>query len=232
MAAGAASALIVGATGNIGAELAKQLAAGGFKVLTAARANADVQLDICSLDSVRGLDKQIPDGVDHVVVCCGASQFGPLKSFTAEKWGAGIASKLISVTQLVVALVNQEEGCAGVLRDNGSITVTAGQLSRTINVFTPGIAANNAGLEAFVKNAGLEMPRGLRMNAVSPCLVLETAMKAKLPTEGAVPAADVAATYLPLITGSDTATVVDAGVQVAFKKSHQSETTDKTSAES
>jgi len=127
-------------------------------------------------------------------------------------------NKLVSVSRLVVMLANGKE--CGVLKEGGSITVTAGQASRTINKMWPGIATNNAGLEAFVKNAGIDLPRGVRLNAVSPALVRETAVKAGLPLTNTVPAADCAAAYVPLIFGSVTATVVDAGYQTAFKASH------------
>jgi len=91
----------------------------------------------------------------------------------------------------------------------------------------PGIAANNAGLEAFIKNAGLMVGRGIRLNAVSPALITETAEKAGLPTAGTVPAAEVAAAYIPLIFGDMTGEVSDAGGQVAFEKSHHDGMSDK-----
>lgn len=86
----------------------------------------------------------------------------------------------------------------------------------------PGLAANNAGLDMFVRCGGLGLPRGLRLNAVSPALVTETAQRAGLPIEGTVPAADVAAAFLPLIFGSDSGQVVDVGAQVKFESDHQS----------
>jgi len=189
------------------------------KIITAARNDGDVKLDISSEESVAQLANQVSD-VDHVVVCCGASQFGALQTFTMESWSAQIGSKLLAVTRLVIGLANQEGSLAGVLKDGGSVTITAGQASRTLNKMWPGIATNNAALEAFVKNAGLEVPRGIRLNAVSPALITETAEKAGLPTNGTVPAAEVAAAYVPLIFGDAKGQVVDAGGQVAFEKSH------------
>jgi len=125
--------LVVGATGNIGSELVQKLRAPEnaekFDVVTAARANTDVILDITCDESVKNLSKQLPDGVDSVIICCGASQFGPITSFDAAKWASNCHSKLIAVSRLVVMLVNQEGGCAGVLRDDGNICITAGQAS-------------------------------------------------------------------------------------------------------
>lgn len=220
MASDAKTVLVVGATGNIGTNIIKLLGEKpNTKVLQAGRTGA-VKLDIYDIDSVKSLDEQIPDGVDHVVVCCGASTFGPLSGFDSAKWADNCTNKLISVSRLAVMLANGKE--VKCLKEGGSITVTCGQASRTINKMWPGIAVNNAGLEAFVKNAGIDLPRGIRLNAVSPALVYETAVKAGLPLTNTVPAAECAACYIPLIfaDASVTGTVVDAGSQTAFTKSH------------
>lgn len=179
--------LVVGSSGNIGAALVAALRqCADVQVLEARRhASQDgIKLDIHDIDSIRTLDKQLPAGVDHVVVCCGASTFGPLSSFDAESWALNCTNKLISVSRLVVMLANGTE--VRCLKDGGSITLTCGQSSRTINKMWPGIAVNNAGLEALVKNAGIGLPRGIRCNAVSPALVRETAIKAGLPLENTV----------------------------------------------
>ena len=212
-----ASVLVIGSTGNIGAEVVKQLRSASFTVLEAGR-SAAVKLDIYDVDSIRALDDQLPGGVDHVVVCCGASTFGPLAGFDSTSWTANCTNKLIGVTRLVVMLANGTE--VRCLKDGGSVTVTAGQASRTINKLWPGIATNNAGLEAFVRNAGLDLPRAIRCNAVSPALVRETAIKAGLPLANTVGAAECAAEYVALIRSTGAAKVVDAGTQAAFSKSH------------
>ena len=212
--------LVVGGSGNIGTAIIEQLE-GRAHVIRASRSAAgdsSVSLDISDVESIKRLDDQLPDGVDHVVVCCGASTFGLLSNFDSTSWAHNCSSKLLSVTRLVVMLANGTE--VRCLKAGGSITVTAGQAARTINKMWPGIATNNAGLEAFVRNAGLDLPRGVRCNAVSPALVRETAVKAGLPLTNTVPAAECAAAYVPLIFGTDTATVVDAGMQTAFKSSH------------
>eukprot|EP00408_Alexandrium_pacificum_P028923 CAMPEP_0171184676 /NCGR_PEP_ID=MMETSP0790-20130122/15907_1 /TAXON_ID=2925 /ORGANISM="Alexandrium catenella, Strain OF101" /LENGTH=298 /DNA_ID=CAMNT_0011649671 /DNA_START=52 /DNA_END=949 /DNA_ORIENTATION=+ len=216
--------LVVGSTGHIGAELVRQLRErGGVRVVEASRsAGGDqaVRLDIHDEASVRALDKALPDGVDHVVICCGASTFGPLASFDSSKWTQSCEGKLMAVSRLIVMLANgQELRC---LRDSGSITVTTGQAGRVVNKMWPGIAANNAGLDAMVRCAGVDAPRGVRINAVAPALVRETAEKAGLPLEGTVRAADAAAAYPPLVFGQDSGLVVDAGTQTLFDKSHHS----------
>lgn len=222
-AAAAMTVLVVGSTGFIGGEVVRQLKErAGVTVIGASR-NAtgpgDIKVDIGSVDSVKALDGALPGLVDHVVICCGTSTYGPLSAFDGQKWEANCAGKLVAVSRLVVMLANGiEMRC---LRENGSITVTSGQAARTANGMWPGLASNNAGLEALVRCAALKAPRGTRLNAVSPALVRETAVKAGLPLEGTVPAAEVAKAYLPLIFGNASGEVVDAGSQTLFWKSHK-----------
>lgn len=208
--------LIVGG-GNLGAALQASLAIRSPcpEVRVASRSSGDVQLDISSLDSIRGLDTQLDAAsVDHVVVCCGTSTFGPLANFDAEAWNVNVSGKLLAVSQLVLSLVRELK----LLKDDGSITITTGQAATTVNKMWPGLAVNNAGLNALVANGGLELPRGIRLNAVSPCLVTETAVKAGLPTTGSVSAAECAKVYETLMFGAETGLVLVAGEQVAFTR--------------
>jgi NAD(P)-dependent dehydrogenase (short-subunit alcohol dehydrogenase family) len=67
----------------------------------------------------------------------------------------------------------------------------------------------NAGLEGFVRAAALEMPRGLRINAVSPPWVKETMVKfGKDPTPGQA-AADVAKAYVAAVDGKHQGQILD-----------------------
>lgn len=211
--------LVVG-TGGLGAAVQSKLRARApdAVVRMASRSSEDVSLDMSSPESIRALDALFgPASVDHVVVCAGTSTFGPLEKFDADSWEKNVAGKLLSVTQLVLALVTELK----LLKDSGSITITTGQAATTLNRLWPGIATNNAGLNAFVANAGLGLPRGLRLNAVSPCLVTETAVKAGLPTAGSVKAEDAADVYLELIFGTQTGVVRVAGEQVAFERKEE-----------
>ncbi|MFI6799192.1 hypothetical protein [Streptosporangium canum] len=70
---------------------------------------------------------------------------------------------------------------------------------------TPGGAFGalvNAGLEAFVQAAAIEMPRGLRVNSVSPGWVTETLRKMGSDGAGGTPAKDVARAYVEIVEGT------------------------------
>jgi NAD(P)-dependent dehydrogenase (short-subunit alcohol dehydrogenase family) len=69
----------------------------------------------------------------------------------------------------------------------------------------------NGGLESFVRAAALEMPRGIRINAVSPQWVDETLRMYGMDPAWGVPVERVARGYVESVEGSGTGTVIDAG---------------------
>ncbi|HVP18928.1 MAG TPA: SDR family oxidoreductase, partial [Spirochaetia bacterium] len=77
----------------------------------------------------------------------------------------------------------------------------------------PGSAAVslvNAGLEGFVRAAGLEMGRGVRVNVVSPPWVKETLRSMKMEESHGLAAADVAKAYIAAVEGQNNGEVLDA----------------------
>ena len=54
------------------------------------------------------------------------------------------------------------------MNDNGSFTVTSGVLNRDPIPGGSCAAAANGALDGFVKAAAIDMPRGIRINSVSP----------------------------------------------------------------
>lgn len=94
------------------------------------------------------------------------------------------------------------------LRDNGSVVLTNG----TSKVSTPGMAFGalvNAGLAGFVPAAALEMPRGIRINSVSPGWVSETLESMGLSGSDGVPVAQVARAYVELVEGTAQGQVIE-----------------------
>ncbi|MFB4319338.1 hypothetical protein [Actinomadura sp. 21ATH] len=60
----------------------------------------------------------------------------------------------------------------------------------------------NSGLEGFVRNAAAELPRGLRINVVSPGWVSETLEGLGMDASDGTPAAVVAAAYVKALEGT------------------------------
>ncbi|SDJ27958.1 hypothetical protein SAMN05421874_101294 [Nonomuraea maritima] len=61
----------------------------------------------------------------------------------------------------------------------------------------------NAGLEGFVRNAAAELPRGLRINVISPGWIRETLEHLGMDGSTGTPVADVAEAYVTVIEGAD-----------------------------
>lgn len=105
--------------------------------------------------------------VDAVVVAAGAVHFGPLAELGPEQFQVGIASKLMGQ-------VNVAQAAAEWLSDGGSITLISGIVAEQPIRFGASASMVNSAVEGFVRGAAIELPRGLRINAVSPTLLEES----------------------------------------------------------
>jgi NAD(P)-dependent dehydrogenase (short-subunit alcohol dehydrogenase family) len=176
--------LIIGASGTIGRAVAAALSERGHNVLAAGRSGPLV-VDMTRPETVTALLTSVPD-VDAVVCCAASGQLTRVDAGTDEDFLRGLHDKLLGQVLLV-------RRAAELLRDGASVTVTAGVFERP----TPGSAfgvLTNAGLSAFVGAVAGEMPRGLRVNAVSPGWVRETLLA--MGADGGTPAAQVAELYV------------------------------------
>ena len=97
--------------------------------------------------------------------------------------------------------------------DGGSFTLVTGVLAR--EPIRSGVVAStvNGALEAFVRAAAAEFPRGIRINAVSPNVVTEAldVYGDFFPGFAPVPAADVARAFVKSVAGIYTGRVYELG---------------------
>lgn len=189
--------LLIGAQGAIGQAVHRNLAA-RHEVLTASRHSGQYRVDIAQEDSVHALLSETGP-LDAVVSCAGNLHFGRLADTTAEQFNLGLQEKLLG--QIRLALLGQH-----VLRDHGSITLTSGILSIEPIPMGANATTVNAALEAFATAAAIELPRGLRINVISPTILTES-----VPTYGpffpgfeSVPAERVARAYQRSVEGAQT----------------------------
>ncbi|WP_462390625.1 short chain dehydrogenase [Acidovorax sp. Q11] len=157
--------LLIGASGTIGQAVLANLGA-RHEVITVGRSSGTHRADFSQPGAVAKLFEAVGN-VDAIVSTAGNLHFGPLTEMTAEQFNLGLQDKLLGQVQL--ALVGQKY-----LTDGGSITLTAGILS--IEPIRNGASATavNAAIEGFVAAAAIELPRGLRINAVSPTILTES----------------------------------------------------------
>ena len=151
--------IIVGATGAVGKTAVDALSV-RHEVIRVGRTSGDVQMDIEDIDSIRAMYQQVGN-VDAVVSAIGQVHFGAVHEMTSEQFMKGINQKVLPQVNLVL------EGFDYV-NDGGSFTVTSGVLNRDPIRGGSCAAAANGALDGFVRGAAVDMPRGIRINAVSP----------------------------------------------------------------
>ncbi len=158
--------LLVGASGTLGQAVARQLGQ-QHQILAAGRRSGELRVDLTDDASVAELFARTGP-VDAVVSTAGKLHFGPLQEMTPEQFNLGLQDKLLG--QVRLALAAQHHLSAG-----GSITLTSGIVSAQPIRDGANATSVNAALEGFVRAAALELlPRGLRINVVSPNVLIES----------------------------------------------------------
>ncbi|SFB21476.1 NAD(P)-dependent dehydrogenase, short-chain alcohol dehydrogenase family [Lentibacillus halodurans] len=189
--------LLVGASGTIGQKITEALAS-EHVVLRAGRNGADVSVDITSPESIASMYEEI-GRVDAVINASGGANFKTVPELTPELNEKGIESKLKGQINLV--LLGQEY-----VNDGGSFTLTTGVMMDDPIPMGASAAMANGGVKAFVKAASIEIPRGIRINSVSPNIVEESWSRLGGFFAGfdPVPAARVARAYVKSVEGAQT----------------------------
>ena len=192
--------LLVGADGAIGsaveAELGKK-----HEIIRAGRSRGDVRIDISSEASISRVFEETLR-LDGVIAAAGELHFGPLTDMTSAQLAFSINSKLLGQ-------VNLARFAAKYLADGGSVTLVSGIIGEQPVVGGATAALVNAAIEGFVLGASVNMPRGIRINAVSPGIVTETKDKYAPLFDGfePVPARRVAVAYRRSVEGAQTGQV-------------------------
>lgn len=196
--------LVVGASGTVGKAAANELSR-RHDVVRAGRSSGDLTVDVMSEDSVKAMYAKLGK-VDAVVACCGHVHFGPVATMTPEQFRKGLNDKLMGQVNLVLLGI-------GNVNDGGSFTLTSGVLDRDPVRQGASAAAVNGALGAFAKGAAVEMPRGLRINVVSPGLLEDSAQKYDgfFPGHEPVSAARVGLAYAKSVEGALTGQVIIVG---------------------
>jgi NAD(P)-dependent dehydrogenase (short-subunit alcohol dehydrogenase family) len=192
--------LLIGAQGTLGRAVAQELGT-RHDIVAAGRSSGDVRIDLTDRASIAAALAQVGP-VDAVVSAAGNVAFGGLLELTPEQWALGVNDKLMG--QVNLALL-----AAPLLNDGGSITLTTGILTDDPIRYGASASLVNGAVEAFVRAAALELPRGVRINAVSPN-VLQESMPGYAPYfRGfeAVPAARAALGFSRSVEGAQTGQV-------------------------
>jgi NAD(P)-dependent dehydrogenase (short-subunit alcohol dehydrogenase family) len=193
--------IVVGATGTIGTAVVKALA-GRHEVVRVGNSSGDFTVDIASADSIRRLYQQV-GRFDALVSTAGKAGWGPLPSLSDEQFQLGLSNKLMGQVNLVRLGLEH-------VADGGSFTLTSGVLAREPMPGSANVSLVNSGLEGFGMAAALDVPRGIRVNVVSPPWVSETLQAMGQDPSHGMPASKVAVAYVAAVEGSQSGTVIDA----------------------
>lgn len=192
--------VIVGASGTIGSAVSELLAK-DHQVIRVGHSQGDATVDMRDPASIKALFAGLGQ-FDALVVASGNVAFNALTEMTDEQWQVGLQSKLMGQINLTRAAIPH-------LNDKGSITLISGILSEEPINWGASVTTINGAIEHFVKAAACELPRGLRINVVSPTVLAESMDKYAdfFPGFVPVPAAKVAQAYKKSVLGIQTGQV-------------------------
>ncbi len=189
--------VIVGATGTIGkfvtAALQKK-----HEVLAIGNKAGAFQVDIADSQSIRALFKKTGK-FDALVSATGKVHFGDFSKLTEKEVKVGLDNKLLGQVNLV--LIGQEY-----MNDNGSFTLTSGVLAHDPIQYGACASLVNGAIDSFTIAAAIELPRGIRINTISPGLLQESyeAYAPYFPGHEMVGGERVARAYVKSVEGRQT----------------------------
>jgi NAD(P)-dependent dehydrogenase (short-subunit alcohol dehydrogenase family) len=187
--------LVVGSTGLIGSYVAKTLSKHGT-VIGVSR-TTQISVDVKDPASIKAMYEKVGK-VDAVASCIGKVAFKPIAELTYEEYLMGLKDKALGQVELVRAGID-------FLNDAGSFTLMTGVLARDPIPAGSVAALAKGAIESFTLAAAIDLPRGIRINTVSPNVLVEaTSYHASFPGFHQVTAQSVADAYVKSILGKQT----------------------------
>jgi NAD(P)-dependent dehydrogenase (short-subunit alcohol dehydrogenase family) len=159
--------IVIGATGTVGKPIVAALQE-RHEVVKVGSKSGDHQVDVKDSGSIRKLFEKT-GRFDALVSCVGKVHFGDFAKLTENEVAIGLKDKLMGQVNLV--LIGRDYA-----NDNGSFTLTSGVLSHDPIRFGACASLVNGAIDCFVRAAAIELPRGLRINVISPGLLDESAV--------------------------------------------------------
>ena len=156
--------VVIGATGTVGQAVSAALKA-RHEVIEVGATRGQYRVDSTDPASIERLFSEIGK-VDGVVTATGKLHFGPLPEMSVEQFWVGLRDKLMGQINVVL-------GAQHYVNDGGSFTLTSGIVGDEPIREGANATTVNLALEGFVRGAAIELPRGIRINVVSPTVLTE-----------------------------------------------------------
>ncbi|MCT4613743.1 MAG: short chain dehydrogenase [Marinifilaceae bacterium] len=177
--------VLVGSTGVIGSKVVELMKA-DYEIVTVNRTSGDYQLDMSDANAVEEMFKKI-GSFDALISTSGYGKWGSIDEHSIQDYHDGLNSKLMGQVNLVV--IGRKYANEG-----ASFAVSTGILAQYPVEGGISLGMINAGLEAFVRGASLEM-KNMTINSVSPSFAKETMELMGMDSSTGVPAIEFAKLY-------------------------------------
>ena len=181
-------AVITGGSSNIGLAIARRFAAEGAKVIIAARGKEKldeavaligygaqgIPVDVADEAQVKALFDPIPQ-VDLLVTCAGGWVFGAIDELPPQQWVDLFAGRFFGQMYACRYVVPK-------MRTGGTIMLCSGIAAKAAIANYAGGSALCGAVNSMGRALALELaPRGIRVNVLSPGLILSPAELERLP---------------------------------------------------
>lgn len=193
--------ILVGASGTIGQHVADALS--HHEIIKASRSHGDVKVDINTSSSIKSLFEEVGP-VDGVVSMAGGAPMKPFAELTEVEMMEGFRNKLMG--QLNLVLIGQHY-----VNDGGNFSLVSGILSQEPIKNGAVLTTVNGAINAFTISAARELlPRGIRVNTISPALVEDSveALGAYFPGQPIASMEAVARAFVKSVEGIGTGEII------------------------
>ncbi|WP_329079793.1 MULTISPECIES: short chain dehydrogenase [unclassified Streptosporangium] len=196
--------IVVGGAGTIGRRLVPALRSNGHDVVVAGRTSGDVHVDLVSPATIEAMYREVGT-VDGVVSIAAHGALDEFRTLTSDALYENMRAKFFGQVDLV--LIGRHR-CA----DGASFTLTSGVFADQAWPHVTGGGVISGALHSFVLSAAIELPRGMRINVVSPTMVGDSVATFGEHFPGMRPVAmdELVGHYLHCVEGDDTGGVIRA----------------------
>lgn len=196
--------VVVGGAGTIGRRLVPALRSHGHDLVVAGRASGDVHVDLTSHAAVEAMYREV-GVVDSVVSIAAHGALDEFRTLTSDALQENMRAKFFGQVDLVLT---GQHHCA----DGASFTLTSGIFADQAWPHVTGGGVISGALHSFALAAAIGLPRGMRINVVSPTMISDSvdAFAEHFPGMRPVPMGELVGHYLQCVEGDDTGRIIRA----------------------
>ncbi|WP_424186526.1 short chain dehydrogenase [Actinokineospora sp. G85] len=196
--------VVIGGAGTIGRRLVPALRAHGHDVVVAGRTSGDIHVDLASHKTIEAMYREV-GAVDGVVSIAAHGALDEFSTLTSDVLYENMRAKFFGQADLVLT---GQRHCA----DGASFTLTSGIFADQAWPHVTGGGVISGALHSFALSAAIELPRGMRVNVVSPTMIGDSieVFGDHFPGMRPVPMTELIDHYLHCVESDDTGHIIRA----------------------